>query len=172
MATLTLCDELATQHFGDILARAVTQHGPTALLLRGSLGSGKTTLTRALVNALPGGDAAEPSSPTFTLCHSYPTTPPILHCDLYRCPGYPPEEVLDALDNTDILTVVEWAEYLPAAFLPQDYLDIELQACDEQRLLTLHPCGVVATALQHLLLQKWFTRNTQTDFCQNPQKAY
>ena len=38
-----------------------------ALYLRGTLGSGKTTLTRGLVAALPGGESAEVASPSFTL---------------------------------------------------------------------------------------------------------
>lgn len=55
-----------------------------ALLLRGPLGSGKTTFTRALVEALPGSASAEVASPSFTVCNHYPTIPPVLHCDLYR----------------------------------------------------------------------------------------
>ncbi len=55
-----------------------------ALYLRGTLGSGKTTLTRGLVAALPGGEDAEVASPSFTLCNIYPTRPALLHADLYR----------------------------------------------------------------------------------------
>ncbi|MBQ9406189.1 MAG: tRNA (adenosine(37)-N6)-threonylcarbamoyltransferase complex ATPase subunit type 1 TsaE [Desulfovibrio sp.] len=155
MATLSVQNALAMQRLGCCLAHAITENAPTTLLLRGPLGSGKTTLTRALVEALPGGYVAEPASPTFTLCNRYPTSPPVLHCDLYRCPGNPADEILDGLDDPHILTVVEWAEYLPAVFFPQDYLDIAMQACEELRLLTLYACGPHATALQRQLLHMW-----------------
>lgn len=141
----------ATRHWGRLLARCVTAYGVTALLQRGPLGSGKTLLTNALVEALPGGDMAEPASPSFTLCHRYPTSPPVLHCDLYRCPGNPPEELLDALDDARTLLVVEWAEYLPKADFPQDYLDIAWQTYGEQRQLTLRAYGNVATAMVPVL---------------------
>ncbi|MCL2122829.1 MAG: tRNA (adenosine(37)-N6)-threonylcarbamoyltransferase complex ATPase subunit type 1 TsaE [Desulfovibrionaceae bacterium] len=104
-------------------------------LLRGGLGSGKTTLTRFLVEALPGGDGAEISSPSFTLCNVYPTAPPVLHCDLYRVVGAVPDELSETLAAGDMAVVVEWAEYLPFSYLPQDFLDICLQVCDAYRLV-------------------------------------
>ena len=52
-----------------------------SILFYGDLGSGKTTFTRGLIEALPGGENAEVSSPSFTLCNSYPTTPSVIHCD-------------------------------------------------------------------------------------------
>ena len=105
------------------------------ILLRGELGSGKTTLTRFLVEALPGGDRAEVSSPSFTLCNVYPTTPPVLHCDLYRTGGAVPDELSETLDAGDMAVVVEWAEHLLVAQLPHDFLDISFQICDAYRLV-------------------------------------
>jgi tRNA threonylcarbamoyladenosine biosynthesis protein TsaE len=105
------------------------------ILLRGDLGSGKTTLTRFLVEALPGGDRAEISSPSFTLCNVYPTTPPVCHCDLYRTGSAAPDEFSEILDAGDMAVVAEWAEYLPVAWLPQDFLDICLQVCDDYRIV-------------------------------------
>jgi len=104
-------------------------------LLRGEIGSGKTTLTRFLVEALPGGDRAEVSSPSFTLCNVYPTTPQVLHCDLYRVGGAVPEEISEVLDAGDMAVLVEWAEYLPVEQRPQDFLDIYLQACNDYRIV-------------------------------------
>ena len=65
-----------TARLGTLLA-GMMQNAPQvrALLLQGDLGSGKTTLTRSLVAALPGGDQAEISSPSFTICNNYPTCP-------------------------------------------------------------------------------------------------
>ncbi|MDR0239633.1 MAG: tRNA (adenosine(37)-N6)-threonylcarbamoyltransferase complex ATPase subunit type 1 TsaE [Deltaproteobacteria bacterium] len=110
------------------------------ILLRGDLGSGKTTLTRFLVEALPGGDGAEISSPSFTLCNVYPTMPPVLHCDLYRVGGAVPDELGETLDAGDMAVLVEWAEYLPVSYLPQDFLDIYFQVSDDFRLVcvTIH----------------------------------
>jgi tRNA threonylcarbamoyladenosine biosynthesis protein TsaE len=107
------------------------------ILLRGCLGSGKTTLTRFLAEALPGGDRAEISSPSFTLCNIYPTTPPVYHCDLYRACGAVPDEIGEILDAGDAAVVVEWAEYLPFSWLPPVFLDIYLQVCDNYRLVRI-----------------------------------
>ena len=89
-----------------------------ALYLRGTLGSGKTTLTRGLVAVLPGGESAEVASPSFTLCNIYPTRPTLLHADLYRLGdsssaalGELPEDMEEALDSGALL-VLEWPEFL------------------------------------------------------------
>lgn len=155
MARITLHDLSETRRLGGIMAAAVAACGPTALLLRGPLGSGKTTFARALVESLPGGDLAEVASPSFTLCNYYPTTPPVLHCDLYRCPGSPPEELMEGLDDPQTLTLLEWSEYLPPEELPQDYLDISLQPCEESRLLTLQAHGPKAEGLVRHLRRTW-----------------
>jgi len=155
MARIILHDLSETHRLGGIMAEAVAASGATALLFSGPLGSGKTTLARALVEALPGGDMAEVASPSFTLCNHYPTTPPVLHCDLYRCPGSLPEELADGLDDPKTLTLLEWSEYLPHGELPQDYLDISLQACEEGRLLTLQAHGPKAEGIVRHLRRIW-----------------
>lgn len=124
------------------------------LLLRGPLGSGKTTLTRELVNLFHGADKAEVSSPSFTVCNHYPTTPPIVHCDLYRVGARIPDELFEAWDcegENSPVVIVEWAEYIPERDLPQEYLDIHLQPCQEIRSVTVEPHGPRARcASQHL----------------------
>jgi len=107
------------------------------ILLRGELGSGKTTLARFVVEALPGGDKAEIASPSFTLCNIYPTAPPVMHCDLYRVAGAVPDELCEILDAGDTAALVEWAEHLPVQQRPQDFLDISLQACDGCRIVRI-----------------------------------
>ena len=137
-----------TTRLGTLLA-GMMQNAPQvrALLLQGDLGSGKTTLTRSLVAALPGGDQAEISSPSFTICNNYPTCPPVLHCDLYRCPASLPDEVWDALDADAGICIVEWAQYIPEAALPKEFLDIRLESCEKGRFLTVMAHGQASQAL-------------------------
>ena len=129
-----------------MLGRAIAdcvqeQEAVRCILLRGDLGSGKTTLVRFIAEALPGGDKAEVSSPSFTLCNAYPTAPPVLHCDLYRVGGSVPEELDAALDDGAELCLVEWAEHIPPAILPKDFLDIELHMCDVYRIIHIRGQG-------------------------------
>lgn len=158
MNTLTFLLESLddTARFGSLLAAALL-HSPSvrALLLQGDLGSGKTTLTRSLVASLPGGDQAETTSPSFTICNNYPTRPPVLHCDLYRCPTSLPDEVWDALDAESGICIVEWAQYVPEAALPKEFLDIRLDSCEKGRFLTVMAHGQASRALAQELHTAW-----------------
>lgn len=143
--TVRLDDTDATVQAGQALGQALrTEQGLAVILFYGELGTGKTTFTRGLVSALPGGDEAEVASPSFTLCNSYPTKPPILHCDLYRSEGALPDEVDEALDEGAGLVLVEWAERLPKRNVPQERLDIRFQSCKNARSMTLTPHGETA----------------------------
>ncbi len=153
--TSTLSDVTSTEASAKALAKAYTSFSQglafPSLFFQGDLGAGKTTFTRCLVQALPEGHKAEVSSPSFTLCNSYDTVPKIVHCDLYRCAYAMPEDVWDALDDGQVLTIIEWAEYLPADAFPKDYLDISLKICEEGRLLEVTSHGNHAD----ILLENW-----------------
>src|SRR6201986_589283 len=98
---------------------------PQLLLLRGELGSGKTTLVKGIADALDAASPDEVTSPTFTLIHEYEGTrkshgksEPVLlyHLDLYRIDG---ERQLDSLgldeiSTPDSIVLVEWGEKFPS----------------------------------------------------------
>ncbi len=79
---LFLADEAATAQFGADLALAL--RCGDLIALSGDLGTGKTTLARALIRAMADDPALEVPSPTYTLVQAYETRIPIHHFDLYR----------------------------------------------------------------------------------------
>lgn len=108
-----LQDEARTAALGAALARVLTPG--LAIYLYGNLGSGKTTLTRALLHAA--GYAGRIKSPTYTLAEPYTVTladrmVPVIHFDLYRMAG--PEEFLEAgfreHFNENNICIIEWPE--------------------------------------------------------------
>src|ERR1700734_2419320 len=65
---------------------------PQLLLLRGDLGTGKTTLVKGIAQALDAAEPDEVTSPTFTLLHEYDGTRKgkpvkLFHLDVYRLEG-------------------------------------------------------------------------------------
>ncbi len=116
-----------TRRVGRALACCISLENPAAILFYGQMGAGKTTIIRAIVEALPGGDEAEVSSPSFTISNIYATTPEVRHFDLYRLEeGCSDESLLESFDDRGTLTLVEWPERLPSACLPPDGLEIRL----------------------------------------------
>lgn len=90
---------------------------PQLLLLRGELGTGKTTLVKGLAQALDAAEPDEVTSPTFTLIHEYDGTRngrpvKLYHLDVYRLEGERQLETLglDELLTPDALVLVEWGE--------------------------------------------------------------
>jgi tRNA threonylcarbamoyladenosine biosynthesis protein TsaE len=107
-----------TQSIGFELARSLPI--PGVVLLRGALGTGKTTLTRGIARGLGMEDPNMVSSPSFTLVNIYNGICPIYHVDLYRLHG---DRDLYSIGLYDFLgkegiTIVEWSERLSFA-IPQ-----------------------------------------------------
>jgi tRNA threonylcarbamoyladenosine biosynthesis protein TsaE len=80
--------------------------------LRGDLGAGKTTMARAMAEAL-GANPLEVSSPSFALVHEYPLPdgPAIVHIDGYRLSGRRREwdEIgIPEMLRSDGVKFVEW----------------------------------------------------------------
>ncbi len=90
---------------------------PQLLVLRGDLGTGKTTLVKGIAQALDAADPDEVTSPTFTLIHEYDGTRngqpvKLFHLDVYRLEGERQLETLglEELLTPDSLVLVEWGE--------------------------------------------------------------
>jgi tRNA threonylcarbamoyladenosine biosynthesis protein TsaE len=111
-----------TAALGELLATLVVPGD--LILLRGDLGAGKTTLTRALAGAL--GVSGAVTSPTFALAQRYAGTIPVVHVDAYRLNGADDEELGLLLDDAvDAVTVIEWPEQLAGQLGPVR-MEIEL----------------------------------------------
>ncbi len=90
---------------------------PQLLLLRGDLGTGKTTLVKGIAQALDAADPDEVTSPTFTLLHEYDGAldgkpMKLYHLDVYRLEGERQLETLglDELMTPDALVLIEWGD--------------------------------------------------------------
>jgi len=119
-----LPDAAATARAGAALAGIV--RGGDAIALCGELGTGKTTLVSALVDALGGGGA---HSPTFALVHEYVGGRLVVwHADLYRIERAAELAELgldERFGDPRGIVVVEWADRFPEV-MPGDHLRVEL----------------------------------------------
>ena len=108
--------------------------GYSTVALSGDLGSGKTSLVKAICTLLDVVD--DVSSPTFSLINSYLTKDGsyIHHMDLYRLKSI--EEALDIgieeyLDQEELI-FIEWPELI-RDILPDDTLHLSLEHMDKER---------------------------------------
>ena len=114
------------------------------VILSGSLGAGKTTLTKGIATGM--GVGGRITSPTFVIARVHPAAAgagvPLVHVDAYRLAG---AVELDDLDlDTDLAAaavVVEWGAGV-ADQLSEDRLIIELTRLpDDTRTAVLTPVG-------------------------------
>lgn len=106
--TVDLPDLAAVNAFGVRIARQLRAGDVVAL--HGDLGTGKTTLSRAIIAAL--GHCGEVPSPTFTIVETYDELePPVVHADFYRLER-PSETVEIGLDDyrDGAALIAEWPE--------------------------------------------------------------
>ena len=98
----------------------------TVWLFYGEMGAGKTTLIKAICQAL--GVRSVMTSPTFSIVNEYEGNGKIYHFDFYRLKNE--EEAYDIgveeyLDSGN-LCLIEWPERIPS-LLPQSRFEIKLE---------------------------------------------
>ncbi len=147
---LELADAPATERLGAALSAALGQQG-AVIYLQGDLGTGKTTLARALLQAL--GHDGRVRSPTYTLVEPYEIKGRrVFHLDLYRLSGSEELEYLGLrdLDPQSDLILIEWPERGQGGLPPADVV-IELAHQGESRRASLKAMsGPGATILSGL----------------------
>ena len=115
--------EAGTLAMGERVAEMLLP-APRLIVLRGNLGAGKTTLVKGIAAALGAAEAAEVTSPTFTLVHEYVGAKVrLFHLDLYRLETE--RELLtlgleEMADAPDALVLVEWGEKFPSVMARAD----------------------------------------------------
>lgn len=113
----------ATRSIGKSIGKSVVPGD--VILLSGTLGAGKTTMTQGILWGLGGTEYAR--SPTFILVNEYQARIPVYHMDLYRLESM---EEIDTLGLDDYLygegvCVVEWADKAETYF-PEEHLKIRM----------------------------------------------
>ena len=96
------------------------------VLLRGDLGSGKTTLSRYIIHHITKTDFESIVSPTFNLLNIYGNDPIIYHYDLYRLKT--PEEVWElAIEDAfnSAITLIEWPDII-RPIIPRSCIEIDM----------------------------------------------
>ena len=114
--------------FGRTLAELLAP--PRLVLLRGELGSGKTTLVKGIAAAFEAAAEEDVTSPTFTLVHEYRgPRAKLYHIDLYRVDTLRELETLaiDDLRSDDSTLLIEWGEKFPRLVRERD-VEIVLQS--------------------------------------------
>ncbi len=106
-------------------------NGGEMILLKGTLGAGKTLLTKGIVNSLQF-DIDEVTSPSFTLVNLYKAEKfEVYHIDLWRI-----DEKSDAafavglneiLENENAVLIIEWAERLKNFTFPEKTFCVKLE---------------------------------------------
>lgn len=131
-----------TFEYGEGLARCI--EAGDIVLLYGSLGAGKTLLTKGILAGL-GYDVDEVTSPSFTLVNLYKTDRfDVYHIDLWRLDGgrNAAEAVgfEEILEGENFVAIIEWADRLGEFSFSNRAIKITLEGDgDEPRRITVVP---------------------------------
>ena len=102
------------------------------ILLKGDLGAGKTTFTKALGKAL--GVKKVINSPTFTILKSYKMKDQrmLYHIDAYRLEGITQDLGFEEVFDENAICVVEWPHFIQSC-LPKEFLSITITCLDDTK---------------------------------------
>lgn len=150
--SLALASPSQTERFGSTVGHRLQKGEVIALI--GELGSGKTTFVRGVALGT-GLDPHVVSSPTFTLIQEYIGPLMLAHVDLYRL-----ERSTELADtglaeylNGDFVVLIEWADRLPAAWFPDDYLSMHFShAGKHARRVQVQAFGPQSRGLLHAIV--------------------
>jgi tRNA threonylcarbamoyladenosine biosynthesis protein TsaE len=112
-------------------------NGRAVILLKGDLGAGKTVFAKGVAAGL-GIDAADVTSPSFTLINVHDGRLRLYHIDLYRLESSSRidlglEEILE--DERGVV-MIEWAERLK--FAPESSVEVEISyLSDSERVIVI-----------------------------------
>jgi tRNA threonylcarbamoyladenosine biosynthesis protein TsaE len=116
-----------TTSIGNRIAKAICGAG-TVVALAGTLGSGKTYLTKGIAHGL--GINENLTSPTYTIINEYllPDHSTFYHIDAYRLDNDKDFEDIGGIDviNSGGISVIEWSERLPGS-IPDNAITVTLE---------------------------------------------
>lgn len=107
----------------------------SVIALYGTLGAGKTVVSRGICSGL--GFTGQVNSPTYTIVHEYPNPEmPLYHLDLYRLPPHADlgEIGIDYYMSQKGVTLIEWPERLDDTSGVTHRLTISVGSGDERRI--------------------------------------
>ena len=132
---ISLLNEKKTLEFGNNIAKNLFVG--LLIFLKGELGSGKTTLTRGLINGL--GHKGSVKSPTYSLLEQYKFEKlNINHFDLYRfntSDEWITSGFQEHINNVDV-NIIEWPE-MAREILPKPDLEIRFSYANEGRVINI-----------------------------------
>jgi tRNA threonylcarbamoyladenosine biosynthesis protein TsaE len=126
----------------------------TVILLRGSLGSGKTTFAQGFAQGL--GIEEIVNSPTFNIVKVYNYEKNNLyHIDAYRLENNQKDIGLSEYINSPGIVIIEWPEFV-SSIIPKNNISIEMiNEGDDKRTIIVEAIGELETAIVMGVNSKW-----------------
>ncbi len=135
MLEITVTTQTQTEKLAKALAKIIQL--PFFITLSGTLGAGKTTFSRSLIQTL--GHEGNVKSPTFTIVESYELQDALIyHFDLYRIADVEELELMGIRDYFEkkALVLLEWPEH-GESVLPEADIHCKILLQNSQRTFRL-----------------------------------